>query len=234
MLGRIVSNLVSAVIAVIVIWGEVVGTVHAFRQHGTGDGWAALAVPPFAIWRGIEYFLHSASTSASSTTVSDVPLNAEEMKAVTAVYGKAMHTELTDDDIASLESTLLSYAKRSGRKLTTTDVEAFTRTMDMNYRYNRELAQCLLMSLHARSPHISSDLEKLASEMKGAGAREEKLDSDRRMLISAATGDTYTDQFGTRRRAPGIAEVEAGLENLKLVERNMNRVRAAFLSTSSR
>ena len=57
-LGRIGGGIFGALVAIVLVWGETAGLVHAFRRHGTGDGWAAVLVPPWACYRGVEMFFH--------------------------------------------------------------------------------------------------------------------------------------------------------------------------------
>jgi hypothetical protein len=45
-------------LTIAVAWGETGGVVHAFKQHGIVDGLAAVLVPPWACWRGLEFFWH--------------------------------------------------------------------------------------------------------------------------------------------------------------------------------
>ena len=59
-LGRVAGGFIAVLATIVVVWGETGGVVHAFRRHGVGDGWAAVFVPPLALYRGIEMFFHHA------------------------------------------------------------------------------------------------------------------------------------------------------------------------------
>jgi len=106
-------------LSLILIWGETVGIVHAFRQHGTTAGLLAVLVPPFAWWRGLEFFYHEQRLSArASPTTEETPsaVSAARSTANTVagelplglVVGQSESTPVTRKTVCSAFSMYLS------------------------------------------------------------------------------------------------------------------------------
>src|SRR3990172_7468286 len=112
---------VSFLFCLLLLWGETVGLVHAFRQHGVRDGWAAVFVPPVAWWRGIEFFFHQYPPVPQAAK--DWPhFTTEELNIVSRVSGKAVNQPLSESDLTDLRSAIRSYTHRTGTPLTAEDV----------------------------------------------------------------------------------------------------------------
>jgi hypothetical protein len=57
-LTDLLGMIFTVILYIAITWGEVVGIVHAFRQHSAGDGFSAVFIPPVAWYRGLEFFWH--------------------------------------------------------------------------------------------------------------------------------------------------------------------------------
>lgn len=225
-----ISGLASSVLSIafffLFIWGETVGIVHAFRQHGTGDGLGAVFVPPFAWWRGAEFFFHEDETEIeNSTSVEEWPeASGEEMDIISRISGKAVNEPLTEDDLAEYARAGKMYSQRVGRPLKSEEVEQFRKLMEIPYEYSRELGRCLLMSFDGKQPIVSTQLEQLRWKMEELGVREGKLETDMKMIVSAARGTEYTGEFGQRYYPVERGNILAGLQLTEVMKSNMEKL----------
>ncbi len=226
-----ISGLASSVLSIafffLFIWGETVGIVHAFRQHGTGDGWGAIFVPPFAWWRGAEFFFHEGETEIeNSTSVEEWPeASPEELDIISRISGKAVNEPLTEDDLAEYARAAKMYSQRVGRPLKSEEVEQLKKFMEIPYEYNRELGRCLLMSFDGKQPFVSTKLEQLRRKMEELGVtREGKLETDMRMIVSAAHGTEYTGEFGQRYHPVERGNILTGLQLTEVMKSNMEKL----------
>jgi hypothetical protein len=225
----VASGLLTTVIWLAVGWGELGGTVHAFKGHGVGDGFAAVVVPPWAWYRSVEFFWHhphavdnSAKTS-SHTDGSYPPLNAEEQDVISRVFSKAMKEPLADDDLSAYKHELVSYGARTGKPITGSDVKQLLELARLGSAYHRELGRCLLASIDQGKPFISPELEELRGRMKESGiVRASRLDADFRNIDSAARGTTLTDEFGHEHYPPTRDDVIRDLKEDDIGDDNFN------------
>jgi hypothetical protein len=226
--SALVGNLLSLIVWAVVVWGELVGNVHAFRQHGVRDGFAALFVPPWSWYRGMEFFWHKPRAENGPAQEVEYPaLNTEEESAVSRVFSKAMQEPLTEDDLAAYQQVLSHYAKRTGKPLTRRDLEQLSEAVTLSSEYHREMARCLLLSIDQKKPFISTDLERLRKRVEETGlVRKAKLDADFRNIDSAANGTALTDEFGHQHYPITRKEVLLKLKEDDIVDDNMKRITA--------
>jgi|ERR1700675_905626 len=227
----VASGLLTTVTWIALGWIELAGIVHAFKDHGVGDGFAAVVVPPWAWYRSVEFFWHhtravdNSATNSTHTDGSYPPLNAEEQDVVSRVFSKAMKEPLTDDDLRAYKQELVSYGTRTGKPVIGSDVKQLLELARLGSAYHRELGRCLLASIDQRKPFISPELEELRDRMKESGmVRASKLDADFRNLDSAARGTTLTDEFGHEHYPPTRDDVIRDLKEDDIVDDNFNRV----------
>jgi hypothetical protein len=214
-------------------WVELGGIVHAFKDHSVGDGFAAVVVPPWAWYRSVEFFWHHThgvednATNSSHTDGSFPPLNAEEESVVSRVFSKALKEPLTDDDLSEYKQELRSYAARTGKPVTGSDVKQFLDLARLGSAYHRELGRCLLASIDQGKPFISPKLEEPRDRMKASGTvRASRLDADFRNIDSAAHGTTLKDEFGHEHYPPTRDDVIRDLKEDDIVDDNFNRAAA--------
>jgi hypothetical protein len=224
--AAVLGGFVTLIFWTFIGWGEIAGTVHAFRQHGIGDGAAALFVPPWAWYRGAEFFWHkNAPANVTAQEFDYPPLNAEEQSVVSKFISKAMHDPLDANDLAAYREVLLQYAKRTGRQSGREEFEQLTRWLKLSSEYHREIARCLLLSIDQQKPFVSTDLERLRDKVRETGlVREAKLDADFRNIDSAARGSTFTDEFGYQHDSITRDEVLSKLKEEDVVEGNLKKI----------
>ncbi len=139
-----------------------------------------------------------------------------------------MTQPLSESDLTGLRSAIRSYTLRTRRSLTADQVELFTRLTDVPCKYSYELGRCLLASIDSKSPVISNELQLLRDQMEKIGTRKEKLESDFRMIVSAARGTPYSDQFGEAHQPLNRQKVLAGLEQTELVKANLEKLSEVY------
>lgn len=224
--SELLGNLLSLIIWSVVVWGELVGNVHAFRQHGVRDGLAALFVPPFAWYRGIEFFWHKPTPDTEAAGETEYPaLDSDETSVVSRVFSKAMREPLDQDDLAAYRQVLSHYASRTGKPLTQRDLDQLSEAMKISSDYHREMGRCLLMSIDQKKPFISTDLERLRKKMEDSGfVRKAKLDADFRNIESTANGTVLTDEFGHQHDPITREEVLQKLREDDIVDDNMKKI----------
>lgn len=226
--STLVSKLLSLIVWTVVIWGEFVGNVHAFRQHGVRDGFAAFFVPPWSWYRGMEFFWHKPRADNETVREAEYPaLNAEEESVVSRTLSKAMREPLTENDLTAYRQALSHYAKRTGNPLTRRDFEQFSEAARISSEYHREMARCLLLSIDQKKSFISTELERLRKIIEDTGlVRKTKLDADFRNIDSAVNGTTVTDEFGHEHYPITRDEVLQKLKQDDIVDDNMKRITA--------
>lgn len=227
--SRFVSGLGGMLFALVFVWGETVGLVHAFRQHGSNDGWNAVYVMPMAWWRGVEFFFHEKADSGGGPDEEWPELNPQELSIISEITGKAMVKPLTDEDLAQIRQVGKSYMERVGRPWNKREVELFLKSTELTYKYNYELGRCLLHSIDGGSPFISNELKRLRLQMEETGlTRKSKLDSDFRSIIATGKGTTYTDEFGEIRSPLRREGVLAGFQKVELIKTNMEKMSLVY------
>ena len=236
--GELLASAFGTVFILFIGWGETVGVVHAFRQHGSGSGWAALFIPPVAWWRGVEFFTHArppheapSATDAPSSVA--IPLDAAETSVMSEVMSHAMAGTLHEEDLQRYKDTCRRYLRRGGTSLTVEGAAFFLRATALVVTYNKELGRCLLVSFDTRQPFESVDLQKLRSQMAKTGqVRAGKLEADKHKLTSTAQRTPWTDEFGQTFAPLDRDEIVAGLAMADTVEGNMKRLFLALEEVS--
>jgi hypothetical protein len=212
----------------VVLWGEIAGTIHAFGRHGVAEGLIALCIPPVSWWRGIELYTHPTGVALAQGQPYP-PLSAEELSAMTPLFVKATSEELSDEDVARFKSLQDAYARRTRTTITGEVLKAMSQALDLKVRYDYELGRCLLLALDQREPFISPGLENLITEAKASGlVRTAKLDADMRMLKATAKRDYYEDQDGKRRAGLNREQILVGLRRAERGSRNLTRLFASL------
>lgn len=250
---RVISGLLTFLLYVAFTWGELGGIVHAFTHHGTGDGFAAVFVPPWAWYRSIEFFWHQdppadttavprgradADTSASRTaaprggtdpaTAYPAP-NAEETDVLSRIGSKSAKQPLTQADLDAYKDALRSYGSRTGRPVNRRDLDEFLELSKLSSSYDREMGRCLLASIDQKRPFISTELETLQAKIKSSGLmREARLAADLRNIESAAYGSTLVDEFGHKHYPPTREDVLRRLKEDDIVAANLDKMAAAI------
>lgn len=242
-ISSFLGGLVSFVLWTIIVWGEIVGNVHAFRQHGVRDGFAAVFVPPWAWYRGIEFFRHrnignqnSSTATAQESTAQESfpPPTADEQDALSKISSKALEQPLTDEDLRLYKNIVTEYGTRTGKQVSRGDSQQFLRMMKLTTDYKRELGRCLLASIDQKQPFISKELEELRGKMQETGMRAARLEADFRKIDSAANQTPFSDERGHQYYPPTREQVVQGLRQVDLADENFKKMAAILQESASR
>lgn len=242
-ISSFLGGLVSFVLWTIIVWGEIVGNVHAFRQHGVRDGFAAVFVPPWAWYRGIEFFRHrnienqnSSTATAQESTAQESfpPPTADEQDALSKISSKALEQPLTDEDLRLYKHIATEYGARTGRQVSRPEVEQFLHIMKVTIDYKRELGRCLLASIDQKQLFISAELEDLREKMRQIGMRAEQLEIDFRKIESAGNQTPFSDEHGHEYYPLTREAVVQGLRQVDVADENFKKMAAILQESASR
>jgi len=142
-----------------------------------------------------------------------------------------MERPLTDKDLSKVHEVYDSYKRRTGVAWTAQQAAAVSSTLSLTYEYNRELARCMLQSIDngPSHPFVSNEYLALRERLEKTGmARKTKLDDDKKQIVAAANRTVFIDEFGQRFAPPTRDEVLAGLKQLEIVKKNLDRFSAEF------
>jgi hypothetical protein len=224
--GRVVGrvgNVLVALLLLFVAWGETVGVGHAFKRHGAKDGWYALFVPPYAWWRGVEFFRHPRPANPPSSA--GVPLDPADTSAMNEVFVRAKSGALRAEDIERFREIHRRYVQRGGTQTTAEDAGAALQAAAVAVAYEKELSRCLLASLDDGQPFESAKLLKLRSQLTRMGrARAGKFEADTRLLVSTAQRTPFTDELGRTNPPLGRDRIEAHMAMADTIEDNFRRL----------
>lgn len=220
-----------------ILWGEVVGTGHAFWKHSITDGLAAIALPPWAWYRGAEFFWHNKLEDQSKEEKPPrdyPPTTAEEEDALNRISSKALEQPLTQDDLALYRNVVVKYGTRTGNLVLQPEIVEFLEIRKITSQYKRELGRCLLVSISSRRPFESTELKSLREQMQKQGLMAKaKLDSDIRKLKGAANGTATINEQGVEYAPLTREDVLQGLKNVDMVDENFRRMAAVLQEISA-
>lgn len=236
-LASLLSGFFYFMLLLAILWGEVVGTGHAFWKHSITDGIAAIALPPWAWYRGIEFFWHNKleDQTGKERPVRDYPpTTVDEEEVLTRISSKAVQEPLTQEDLTLYRNVVEKYGTRTGKFVVQPEIVEFLEIRDKTSRYKRELGRCLLISISSKRPFISGELKDLRQQMeKQALITSAKLDSDIRKLKSAANGTVSIDEQGIEYAPLTRDDVLQELKNIDMVDENFRRMAAVLEEVSA-
>jgi len=223
--ASVLSIMLMAALFLFIGWGETGGIVHAFRKHSFLDGCVAIVVPPWAWYRGYEFFRHKDNRLGQIDAPPKYPLNAREDEVITRIFVKALAEPLSEADLGEYKKTASEYAARTGRGIPEDDLNFFLEVMRLTTDYNHELGRCLLVSTDQKSPFISPELDSLRERVKTLGSiRPEKLEADYRKIESVAYGRPWTDEFGQQFEPLTKEDILETLKHLDIQDENFRNM----------
>ncbi len=141
-----------------------------------------------------------------------------------AIKAKMLEEPLDDEDLERVIQINRSYEKRVGRSITEDETELYLPFINTVKQYKFEFGNSLLRSFDTKKPFISDKLNKLSKEMRHLCLkRKSSIDANFRLIMSAATGDVWTDENGKKCYPPTREEILKEIKKNEMVKNNLEK-----------
>ena len=205
---------------------EILGTVIAVALIG-GILWFGSAT---ALLRAAVGLFWRSAPQQNQTTKELPPMSADELDVYSRIWAKVLKEPLTESDIGVLENTYRSYLTRLGlNHFSTEQAKYLSDSLKIDYDYNHELENCLLLSSTFHSPNITPEFKRWSAQLIETGDEgKEQVESETNWIKATANGEKWTDREGQVHDVMTREKALQKLHDLELVAPNFDRLSEMF------